>query len=119
MTRIWEYLTTRAATGNGYSMKDSYPSRSAGEMKIHCACCIELDVNITSEEIANTPQEIHHVNDIRYTADGNFQLNQYMKAGKDDDNDPKDLWDGERYFPSSESMRTALGQAAASTEVRS
>lgn len=87
-------------------------------MRLGCVACPEMDVNLTADEIRGTPAELSHVNDIRLTADGNFQLNQYRKVREGSSESVGiDLWNGNGYFPPDELTESILGKAPDSTQV--
>lgn len=94
MSRIWSFLYARRVGGVGYCTGPSLPLRDGGSLRLPCLVCVAVGVNITVEDILNTPNILMHTIQILVTEDGNFLLNQYVKQG---DKHDATLWKGHGY----------------------
>lgn len=62
---------------------------------------------------------MEHVNELRFTADGNFQLNQYRKNADDEATARPELWGGSGYFVSADEIETHLAKVGNTSQVSS
>lgn len=88
-----------------------FPLRGEGDLRLRCPACPEIGVNVDAEDVTKTPDDLKHTVEQRFTSDGNFQLNQYMKRREDDDHS---FWEGNGYFPS----QAVLGEYLRKADVR-
>lgn len=105
-------------SGVSVNIPAHYPNRLRSSMICLCPSCTKVGINISRSEIQNTPEELCHTIQLRYTSDGNFQLNQFWKCSGDEQpaNDIE-LWGGCGVFPDEQILQAFLRNVAESTEV--
>lgn len=55
---------------------------------------------------------MEHVNELRFTADGNFQLNQYRKNTDEEASDGPELWGSSGFFVSAEEVENHISKVS-------
>ncbi|KAE9398647.1 hypothetical protein BT96DRAFT_994712 [Gymnopus androsaceus JB14] len=104
--RIWRCLCADKHTGQAFNLSHFFPHRIPGSLVTFCVCCPEEGFNM-EKGWERTPEELRHLNQRRRMADGNYQLNQFMK-----NNDPDDVSletaNGIGYFPDEDEIKAYL-----------
>lgn len=113
VSRFWDHLKTRRMLGISHSLSEQL-NQKIMQFVLRCPACLKLGVNISKEEFLATPHEMEHTTTMKFTSDGNFQMNQFKKSNG---TDTRDLI-GEQGYSASRGELDKLDSVKTKSEVR-
>ncbi|KAF8965358.1 hypothetical protein BDZ97DRAFT_1904028 [Flammula alnicola] len=108
VTQVWTVLKAMMRLGQCHGIDQILPNRRPGNLIVFCPACPEPGVNM-EPGWERTPNHLRHLNQTRFTADGNFHLNHFIK-----NNDPEEisLFRGNAYFPKDEKFKPYIARVS-------
>ncbi|KAF9548461.1 hypothetical protein CPC08DRAFT_729506 [Agrocybe pediades] len=93
--RFWRTLMATKQLGQAHGIDKHFPQIRAGNLQVLCPACIQPGINTEDGWHKQQYPHLRHLNQVAYTADGNFHTSRYKKNCSSDD---YSLFAGKAYY---------------------